>query len=96
MMQGHFFAHTGWAEDVKRSGYLGAHHGWSIGQNIAWGRYQCRSPRGIVYAWMHSPKHRHVILTARFQDVGIVVVPGAPVKVDGPAATYVADFGVRG
>jgi uncharacterized protein YkwD len=45
--------------------------------------------------WMHSPPHRRVILTKRFRDVGIAVVSGAPKQVEGPAATYVADFGVR-
>jgi uncharacterized protein YkwD len=95
MLQRRYFSHDGWSQEVKRSGYLTGHGSWSIGQNIAWGRYQCGGPRGIVYTWMHSAIHRKVILTARFRDVGIAVVDGAPVPVDGPAATYVADFGLR-
>ena len=96
MLRRRYFAHDGWSDEIKQSGYLGAHGSFSIGQNIAWGRYQCGAPRGIVYTWMHSPPHRRVILTARFKDVGVAVVEGAPLaSVKGPAATYVADFGVR-
>jgi uncharacterized protein YkwD len=95
MMQRRYFAHDGWSEEIHASGYLSGHGTFSIGQNIAWGRYQCGAPQGIVYTWMHSPEHRRIILTPRFKDVGIAVVDGAPVQVEGPAATYVADFGIR-
>jgi uncharacterized protein YkwD len=100
MLSRRYFAHFGpngdpWSARIRRSGYLARHGSWTIGQNIAWGRYQCRAPRGVVYMWMHSPPHRHVILTGRFRDVGIAVVDGAPVPVQGPASTYVANFGVK-
>jgi uncharacterized protein YkwD len=94
MLRRRYFSHDGWSHDIASSGYLAGHGSWSVGQNIAWGRYQCGAPQGIVYTWMHSPPHRKVILTARFKDVGIAVLNGAPLPVDGPAATYVADFGV--
>jgi uncharacterized protein YkwD len=100
MIRRRYFAHDGpggpaWPQDFRSSGYLVGDRTWSIGQNIAWGRYQCGAPRGIVHMWMHSPPHRRVILTRRFRDVGIAVVSGAPVPAEGPAATYVADFGIR-
>jgi uncharacterized protein YkwD len=100
MLRRHYFAHFGpsgpaWSAEIRRTGYLARHGAWTIGQNIAWGRYQCREPRGIVHMWMHSAPHRRVILTARFRDLGIAVVDGAPMPVEGPAATYVANFGVR-
>jgi uncharacterized protein YkwD len=100
MLRRHYFAHFGpggesWSGEIRRTGYLARHGAWTIGQNIAWGRYQCRKPSAIVYAWMQSPPHRQVILTRRFRDIGIAVADGAPTPVQGPASTYVADFGVR-
>ena len=34
-----------------------------IGENIAWGTGAYGTPEGIVSQWMHSPTHRHIILT---------------------------------
>jgi hypothetical protein len=31
-------------------------------------------------AWMHSPPHRHNILSRHFRDVGIGVARGVPVR----------------
>jgi len=44
---------------------------------------------------MRSSGHRRNILNARFRDIGIGVVAGAPARVLGAAATYTTDFGFR-
>jgi uncharacterized protein YkwD len=62
-----------------------------VGENLAWGRAGKSSPRAIVAAWMASPSHRANILTARFREIGIGIVAGAPVG--GPGGTYVTEFG---
>ena len=56
------------------------------------------TPAGIVTAWMHSPPHREIILTAAFRDAGAGVVPAVPsvIAPGAPGATYAIEFGVRG
>ena len=83
---------------VRKTAYLASARGWSLGENIAWGAGRLATPRQTVRAWMHSPGHKHNILTGRFTEIGIGIAPGAPVRLpDGmPAATYTTDFGSRG
>jgi uncharacterized protein YkwD len=44
---------------------------------------------------MHSPPHRHNILSGQFREIGIGVSRGAPVGGQDRAATYGTDFGTR-
>lgn len=70
--------------------------GWSLGENLAWGAGKRATPRRIVSAWMKSSGHRANILGARFRQIGIGVVTGAPRDVGTmPAATYTTKFGFR-
>ena len=39
-----------------------------------------RGPSWVMRAWMHSPPHRHNILSRQFRDVGIGVARGVPVR----------------
>lgn len=72
----------------------------TTGQNIAWGTGADATPAYVVAAWMRSPAHRELILTADFRDAGVgayaavppVVEPSSPV----PGATYAVEFGARG
>jgi uncharacterized protein YkwD len=83
---------------VRSTAYLASSRGWALGENIAWGAGSLATPAATVRAWMHSAGHRHNILTARFTEIGIGVVPGAPVDLPAGmnAATYTTDFGARG
>jgi uncharacterized protein YkwD len=83
---------------VRSTAYLASANGWALGENIAWGAGSLATPTATVRAWMHSAGHRHNILTGRFSEIGIGVVPGAPVALpaDMNAATYTTDFGTRG
>jgi uncharacterized protein YkwD len=67
-------------------------------QNLGWGTRAAATPAGIVTAWMHSPPHREVILTAAFRDVGVGVSPAVPSILGHGArgATYAVEFAVRG
>ena len=93
-----FFAHT--SRDgrdlllrVKGAGYLKGTAGFTVGENLAWGKGRLSTPRSIVAGWMRSPPHRANVLRPEFRDVGIGVSRGAPVG--GRGGTYVADFGAR-
>ena len=83
---------------VRKTAYLSSAHGWALGENLAWGAGSLATPRQTVRAWMHSAGHRHNILTGRFNEIGIGIAPGAPVRLPAgmPAATYTTDFGTRG
>ncbi|HTB69927.1 MAG TPA: CAP domain-containing protein [Solirubrobacteraceae bacterium] len=66
-------------------------------QNIGWGTGPNATPSGIVAAWMQSPAHRAIILTAAYRDVGVGVAPSVPAQFGSgwSGATYAVEFGAR-
>jgi uncharacterized protein YkwD len=66
-------------------------------QNIGWGTESQATPAAIVAAWMASPPHRRIMLTAGFRDIGVGAAPAAPsaLAAGQPGATYTVDFGAR-
>jgi uncharacterized protein YkwD len=99
MVQNHYFSHDApsgknFVERIRATHYLPPGSSWSLGENLAWGESSRATPRQIVGAWMASPPHRTNVLTARFREIGIAVVPGAPVTGISDAATYATEFGV--
>ena len=101
MVRRDYFSHTSlsgasFVDRIKRTGYLHGAMGWMVGENLAWGAGTRATPAQTVNAWMHSPGHRHNILTPRFRQIGIGIVLGAPQRVGGlPSATYTTDFGFK-
>lgn len=101
MVEHRFFAHdsavTGSTLEsrVRASGYLRGARSWRVGENLAWGEGERATPRYAVTSWMRSPHHKANILQRSFRHLGIGIAPGAPAAADGPAATYVTDFGMR-
>jgi len=70
---------------------------WSVGENIFW-ESPDTSAASAVREWMHSPPHRHNILTREWREIGIAAVhfAAAPGAFGGRSVTIVtADFGVR-
>jgi uncharacterized protein YkwD len=99
MVQRGYFAHDtlggpDMADRLLRTGYARG-HGWSLGENIAWGTGSLGTAAEIQRAWMGSPGHRANILRRDFREIGIGVALGAPVRGGENGATYTADFGVR-
>jgi uncharacterized protein YkwD len=82
---------------LKRVNYIvGGLRRWSYGENIAYGGSYLGSPKAIVRAWMHSPGHRHNILTPGFRQIGIGYARGTPSKPKSSSgATFTTDFGMR-
>jgi uncharacterized protein YkwD len=66
-------------------------------QNIGWGTGPNATPSGIVRAWMESPPHRRIILTAAYRDAGVGVAAGVPSVLERGrlGATYAVEFGAR-
>lgn len=85
MVNRRYFAHTtpnGWdpGRRARASGYVPRRAAWLVGENIAWGVAGAARPNWVMRAWMHSPPHRHNILSRHFRDVGIGVARGVPVR----------------
>jgi uncharacterized protein YkwD len=80
---------------LYRSHYLPGRR-WMVGENIAIGGGigGFVTPARVVSAWMRSTSHREVILTDRFREAGLGIVPASPAG-GSPAATYTMDFGFR-
>jgi uncharacterized protein YkwD len=69
----------------------------STAQDLGWGTHSDATPAAMVSAWMHSPPHREIILTALFREAGVGVAPAVP-SVLGRGkhgATYAVEFGAR-
>jgi uncharacterized protein YkwD len=50
----------------------------ATGENIAWGTGADATPAYVVAAWMNSPPHRELILTADFHDAGVSATAAVP------------------
>ena len=99
MVQHKYFAHTApsgesFVQRIFKTDYVPPAAAWLLGENLAWALPAESTPRQIVRAWMRSPEHRANILTARFREIGIAIVVGAPLPGRPGAATYDTEFGV--
>jgi uncharacterized protein YkwD len=90
-----YFEHGNFVGRIKATRYLAGTQVWTVGENIAWGAGDLSTPDEIVDAWMHSPPHRHNILSGKFREIGIGVARGVPVRASYKGATYATDFGAR-
>lgn len=106
MVRRRYFAHASLGgrtlvQRARAAGYLPRRGRWTLGENLAWGAGRRATAVATVRGWLRSPPHRRNVLTARFRDVGIAVVRGAPVPIPARAragvvrATIVAEFGAR-
>jgi uncharacterized protein YkwD len=103
MVNRRYFAHTtpnGWdpGRRARASGYVPRAASWLVGENIAWGVAGAARPSWVMRAWMHSPGHRHNILSRHFRDIGIGVARGVPARGFRGArlrATFSVEFGTH-
>jgi uncharacterized protein YkwD len=99
MVRRGFFSHVsldgaGPADRLRASGYITGEVAWRAGEVLAWGRGRRATPAATVDAWMQSPPHRRILLSARYRDIGVGVAPGVPFG--GPGRTYATELGVLG
>lgn len=87
---------TPW-ERVTSSHYASGARSLALGQNIGWGTGVLATPSAMMSAWMRSPEHRRITLTAGYRDIGVGVAPSPPrgeeVEIEG--ATYTVEFAAR-
>lgn len=58
---------------VKKRGYRYA----AVGENLAVGY---RTPQSVVSSWMRSPGHRENVLGKAYDEVGLALIDGSPVR----------------
>ncbi len=81
---------------ARDAGYVSAGlRRWMVGENIAWSGHKRATPTRIVKAWMHSPGHRHTLLTAEYRDIGVAFNRGTPSSKRASGVIYTTDFGLR-
>jgi len=95
MVARRYFAHTSPTNGTldkraRRAGYLTSPC-WILGEDLGWAPPSVASAQAVVDAWMESPSHRAVILDERFREIGLAVVPDAPVADAG--STFVLEVG---
>ncbi len=78
---------------IRRAGYLSGGC-WRAGENIAWGSGDLGTVRNIFEAWMHSSGHRHNILSAGYDGLGVGLEIGS-LEGYSPASVWVQHFGER-
>ena len=82
------------ADRIRGVGYLDGARFWAVGEVIAFSDSSF-TPSRVVHAWLRSSKHRAVILTAAFREIGAGIVRGTPSN-RRKGATCVANLGRRG
>ncbi len=98
MVAHRYFAHESrdgarFSTRIAATGFMRDRPRWWVGENLAWGRDRGAAPESVVLAWLRSPAHRGVVLSARYRRVGIGVARGTPDGAAAPGVTYTADFG---
>lgn len=83
MVARRFFAHAdpdgdGPAQRARRAGYLDDARSWRLGEVLAWWRGEPLTAAAVVRMWLDSTKHRGVLLSPRYRDIGPGIAPGAP------------------
>jgi uncharacterized protein YkwD len=97
-----YFSHSsagGQAFDrrIARFYPMGDRRYWSVAENLLWSSAELNAATALNI-WLNSPKHRAIMLTARWRELGVgaVYVGSAPGVYGGQEVTIVtADFGVR-
>ena len=101
MVSQSYFDHTSPAgltfiDRIASTGYMHGTRSWVVGENLIWGTGPLSSAQVTVRSWMDSPPHRENILRARFQEIGIAVIPGTPEPISDPdGVTVSSEFGDR-
>ena len=103
MLSHGFFSHespdgTAFSERIRRYYTNAGYVRWSVGEALMASPDRSVDAAAVVSAWLDSPPHRAIILSATWRDAGIGVLyaPSAPATFGGSEAIVVtADFGLR-
>jgi uncharacterized protein YkwD len=100
MAQRKYFSHVstngdGLSDRLEAAGYGNPGDGWRAGEDLGWGTRERATPNALVDAWLNSDRHRRVMLSSSYAEIGVGVAAGAPKTTDAglPGATYAMDLG---
>jgi uncharacterized protein YkwD len=70
-----YFSHTSPGggtlfDRITKSGFVTG-YSWQAGETLAWGTGVLGTPTQVVTAWLHSPEHRAIVLSATWSRIGI-------------------------
>jgi uncharacterized protein YkwD len=85
------------SERIARFYRSTGYRSWTVGENLLWSSPDVTSP-GAVMLWLASPRHRAILLSPCWTEVGLAAVHArsAPGAFGGREVTIVtADFGAR-
>jgi uncharacterized protein YkwD len=97
-----FFAHastdgTSFWKRVRRWYGARGYSYWAVGENLLWASPSV-GPEEALAMWLASPPHKKVLLTPKWEEIGLSAVhaAAAPGVFEGHEVTVItADFGVR-
>lgn len=102
MLRAGFFEHdsadgTSFADRLRRYYPDRGWERWSVGETLLASPADTEA-RAVVDAWLDSPPHREIILSASWREAGIGALwasPSPPVFGGAPTVVVTADFGLR-
>ena len=74
---------------VRAAGFAGH----VAGEALAWGCADGASAAAVMRSWLHSPRHRAIVLGAGWRSVGVGVVAGTPGRACADGGTWVLEVG---
>ena len=83
-------------ERLSLAGYIGdGLHSYRFGEAIAWGTGDGGTPRAIVRRLINSPPHRALLLSPRYEEVGVGFRYGTYRSRDEDGGLYTVELGRR-
>ena len=88
--------------DMVAQGYFGHHVFWkrldgfgvpdgNLGENLGWDAHVDSAPADLIAMWLKSPEHRDVLLSGKYDEIGIGIAVG-PFKGFSQALVVTTDF----
>jgi uncharacterized protein YkwD len=89
------FSHTPCGASATRSFQQVGYRFGMVGENLAWGTGSLGSPQSIVNAWLASPRHRAVLLSASWRVAGVAAIDAPQLAGYSHVRLWVLQFGSR-
>jgi uncharacterized protein YkwD len=89
------FSHTPCGAPFRRTFQQVGYGSRSIGENLAWGTGGSAGPQAILSSWLASPKHRAMLLSARWREAGVAAVEAPSLAGHAHVRLWVLQFGRR-
>jgi uncharacterized protein YkwD len=89
------FSHTPCGASFTRTFQQVGYGFRSVGENLAWGTGGSAAPQAIVSSWLASPRHRAMLLSARWREAGVAAVEAPGLAGHTHVRLWVLQFGAR-